>query len=61
LNFVAAYSVSGLETIKSDGLIGLSPRLLKQSEEEPEREAIILKFYEEGTIDEPMFSLYFRD
>jgi len=61
VNFVSAYNVANLTALKADGLLGLSPRLLEQEPGSPVRESIIYKFFEEGTIEQPIFSLYLRD
>ena len=39
----------------------MSPRRLESTEEEAQRESVIWKFYKEGTISKPIFSLYFKD
>jgi hypothetical protein len=61
VNFVSAWEVKGLGPMKADGILGLSPRILKSKDGENKRENVIMKFLESGSIKKAMFSLYFSD
>ena len=47
--------------MEADGVLGLSPRILESNSTDPKRDNVIMKFYENGSIKKPMFSLYFKD
>ena len=44
--------------MQSDGILGLSPRVIESDNGAPVTDNIIMKFFESGSIKKPMFSLY---
>ena len=48
-----------MSKFKADGIMGLSPNILKSEDEQATvTDNIIMKFYESGSIKAPIFSLY---
>jgi len=45
--------------MKADGILGLSPRMIPDQGEEKNTENVIWKWYENGSIKKPIFSLHF--
>lgn len=61
VNFLAATKVIKLAGMYADGLAGLSPRLIRRhASKDEQRDLIINKFFESGSIEKKMFSLYFK-
>lgn len=44
--------------MSADGLMGLSPRIIKSENGEPVTDNFIMKLHESGSIKTPIFSLY---
>ena len=58
INFVTVYAVEDLPTLEGTGLIGLSPQVSNSSSVVPQHDSIIEKFFESGSINKKMFSMY---
>ena len=61
VNFMLVEDAQNMDNLKSDGLIGLSPEIRDEDPNSHESDSLIQKFYESGSIDKKMFSLYLGD
>jgi len=47
-----------MEAVKADGIMGLSPNIYDSEDGKVVTDNIIMKFFESGSINSPIFSLY---
>lgn len=61
VNFISVISASQLDTLESDGLLGLSPKTYRKGASGEEIHLLVNELKESGVIDRSMFAIYLAD
>jgi hypothetical protein len=61
VNFISVYSAEELDTLESDGLLGLSPKTYRRGESGEEIHLLVNELKKDGVIDRAMFAMYLAD